>query len=268
MKQLTLMVVVLGLVVAGGILLMKANHNKSTTETVSVDTVLVPPTQASEAPVVAKKQILNITVSNEQIVVLAGPIMENAYEVASEISVKALNKKPLYLLINSPGGSVLDGALIIDAMQAAKVPVNTVCMQLCASMGAIIHQHGTKRYALDRSLLMFHNASAGFQGELPHIKAQFDNVERYVAKFNAYIANRSGNDYNAFINEVNRNIWIDAEDSLSRGFVDNIVFVMATQGSTPVAMESLLTPPLTPSIDKASPASPDTTQINPFKTLQ
>lgn len=64
------------------------------------------------------------------------------------------------IYINSPGGSVLDGYRIIEAIKAAQAKgfeVNTVCTEMCASMGAIILEFGTHRYATSTSFILFHN---------------------------------------------------------------------------------------------------------------
>lgn len=208
-----------------------------------VEGIEAPANALPAIPNLKTKRVLSVQVPDEQVIVLLGEIGENAANVVTEIVTKSANKKPIWLLINSPGGSVLDGALIISAMEAAGVPVNTVCLQLCASMAAIIHQHGTKRYMLDRSLLMFHDAAGGFQGDMRHVQAQFDAVNLYVTKFNYYIAKRAGKDPLRWIQQVNHNLWIDGEDSVTQHFADSLVFVKVYNTRGIVDMNSLITIP-------------------------
>ena len=54
------------------------------------------------------------------------------------------NTKPIYLYINSPGGSVTDGVMIYDTMKYIKSDVVTICVGLAASMGAYLLAAGTK----------------------------------------------------------------------------------------------------------------------------
>jgi ATP-dependent Clp protease protease subunit len=58
--------------------------------------------------------------------------------------------KDMYLYINSPGGAVLAGISVYDAMQFVVPDVHTICMGLAASMGSFISTGGeiTKRIAL------------------------------------------------------------------------------------------------------------------------
>ena len=46
--------------------------------------------------------------------------------------------KPIYLYINSPGGSVTAGLAIYDTMQHIKAEVITICVGLAASMGLLL----------------------------------------------------------------------------------------------------------------------------------
>ena len=68
------------------------------------------------------------------------------------------NSKPIYLYINSPGGSVTAGLAIYDTIQYVKSDVVTICVGLAASMGAFLLGAGTKgkRLALPHSRIMIH----------------------------------------------------------------------------------------------------------------
>src|SRR4029450_238044 len=62
-------------------------------------------------------------------------------------------KKDISIYINSPGGSVSAGLGIYDTMQFLTCDVNTYCIGMAASMGAVLLCAGTKgkRYALPNS---------------------------------------------------------------------------------------------------------------------
>ncbi|NJL86703.1 MAG: ATP-dependent Clp protease proteolytic subunit, partial [Leptolyngbyaceae cyanobacterium SM1_1_3] len=71
--------------------------------------------------------------------------------------------KPIYLYINSPGGSVTAGMAIYDTMQYIKSDVITICLGLAASMGAFLLAAGTKgkRLALPHARIMIHQPMGG-----------------------------------------------------------------------------------------------------------
>ena len=72
----------------------------------------------------------------------------------------------IYLYINSPGGSVLDGMAIYDTMQLIKPDVATVCLGKAASMGAVLLSGGAKgkRYCTRNSTVLIHQVMGGIQG--------------------------------------------------------------------------------------------------------
>ena len=73
------------------------------------------------------------------------------------------SSKPIYLYINSPGGSVTAGLAIYDTIQYVKSEVVTICVGLAASMGAFLLAAGTKgkRVALPHSRIMIHQPLGG-----------------------------------------------------------------------------------------------------------
>merc|ERR1711915_1041440 len=82
--------------------------------------------------------------------------------------------KPIYLYINSPGGSVTAGLAIYDTMQYIKADVITICLGLAASMASFIMAAGTKgkRLALPNSRIMIHQPMGGAQGQAEDIKVE------------------------------------------------------------------------------------------------
>jgi ATP-dependent Clp protease protease subunit len=91
------------------------------------------------------------------------------------------NSKPIYLYINSPGGSVTAGLAIFDTMQYVKSDVVTICVGLAASMGAFLLAAGTKgkRLALPHSRIMIHQPLGGTsQGQRHRDRSQGDPADQ------------------------------------------------------------------------------------------
>ena len=193
-----------------------------------------PPTSNKE------KKIYRLNIPAEQVVIIAGEINGDTVSAASAIDRASSNNAPVFVLISSPGGSILDGATIINAIEASPVPVYTVCMDICASMAAIIHQYGTERLMADRAVLMFHDAAGQFEGYFPHIKARFDAFERYVARFNLFISNRAGVSLLEFEAMEHKNLWIDSEDAVSKKMAEKIVHIQIFNDNKTVDIKSLL----------------------------
>jgi ATP-dependent Clp protease protease subunit len=177
----------------------------------------------------SKINISNINNNKNNTILLEGKIDENSSNaVINELNTLAKDNKSkeLYLLLSSPGGSVLDGAKIISKMESLQklgIKVNTVCLDLCASMAAVIHSYGTKRLAINRSVLMYHPASGMTAGQLENMLSLLNTLKRYVDKFNNNIVSRSKLSKSEFDQKSAFGFWIDAEDALGSGLVDEIV---------------------------------------------
>lgn len=176
------------------------------------------------APVLkADKNIKRLKVTSENTILVFDEIGANSASIANKIIALSNSNDPILVLINSPGGSVLDGALIVSAIEASKTPVYTVCLQLCASMAAHIHQAGNKRYMIDRSILMFHPASGGVQGTTYQMEARLSTLKRYVDKMNATAAFKAGIPLDKFLQMQAGELWLDAEDSVNQKLADGLV---------------------------------------------
>lgn len=198
----------------------------STGQSVDFPSVDFPPPPEE---VIKTNQIKTIDLTkmgSAKFILIYGPIGENGNQIASVIRSASLKGEPIYLLIDSPGGSVVSGAAIVSAIQASPVPVYTVCLQVCASMAAMIHQYGTVRYMVDRSVLMFHNASGGFQGSFPQVESLFKTFDRYVNKMFLNAAKRSQQTFVEFKQKIQDDLWIDAEDSISEKYSDETISVV------------------------------------------
>jgi len=228
--------------VVGGMLVVNnltklINNTPVATNTQDLDTSMLPdPVEIKEPEQQSIETndsgIPTLNLSKGNFIVLYGPIYENGNEVAEAIK-KATSRRgplsgndPLYLLIDSPGGSVITGGAIISAMEASPVPVHTVCLQLCASMGAMIHQYGVKRYSVNRSLLMFHDAAGGFQGPFQQVMSRMNTINRFVNKMFANVAKRSGQPYKDFMLKIGPEIWVDGEDAVTQHYSDSLVSVV------------------------------------------
>lgn len=217
--------------IAGGLLLsllllaLSGQKNELTNESKTVSTpkiISVEPEQMGPSKTVVKKiNVLKLNPSrtiviNEQITYFSERFAEQILELGD-------SKEPIVILIDSPGGSVFSGEKIVSAMEAVKSDIYTVCVGMCASMAAIIHQYGTKRLATDRSVLMFHDAAGMLAGRLNEMLSLLTMVRRKIEKTNHYIANRSKISYEELVRLGANNFWIDAEDAMEKGLVDGLV---------------------------------------------
>jgi ATP-dependent Clp protease protease subunit len=149
-------------------------------------------------------------------------------EIITRLQTLEGSKEPVYLLIDSPGGSVFDGARLITQMESMKTPVNTVCVGLCASMGAMIHSYGKQRLITARSTLMYHPASGGAQGQIPNMLARLNYAQNFVGKLEANVQKRSGMAKADYEKRIAYEFWADSDEAKALKLVDNVVALNVT----------------------------------------
>jgi ATP-dependent Clp protease protease subunit len=133
--------------------------------------------------------------------------------------------KDIQFYINSPGGSVTDGMMIYDTMQHIKPDVQTICMGMAASMGAVLLTAGAKgkRFVLPNAEVMIHQPLGGAQGQATDILIAADHIKRTKLKLNKILAESTGQSLETIEKDVERDNWMTAEEALKYGLVDHIM---------------------------------------------
>ena len=136
--------------------------------------------------------------------------------------------KEIYFYINSPGGSITDGMAIVDTMNYIKCPVETVCVGLAASMGAVLLTAGEKgkRFAMPNSEIMIHQpliGGGGLQGQATEIKIHADHLVRTREKLNKFLSDRTGQSIETIQKDTERDNYMTAEEALEYGLIDGIM---------------------------------------------
>ncbi len=163
----------------------------------------------------------------ERIIFVTGPVedyMANLI-VAQLLFLEAEDpKKDIAMYINSPGGSVTAGLSIIDTMHHIKPDVATVCVGLAASMGSLILSQGAKgkRSILPNAEVMIHQPSGGAYGQASDIDITAKHILKTRDRLNKMLAKATGQKLQQIEKDVDRDLFMDAEESLKYGIVDTI----------------------------------------------
>ncbi|MEI7777596.1 MAG: ATP-dependent Clp endopeptidase proteolytic subunit ClpP [bacterium] len=163
----------------------------------------------------------------ERIIFLAGPIDD---DVANLVIAQLLflqfedSKKDILLYINSPGGSVSAGLAIIDTMMHVKPDVQTVCVGMAASMGAVLLSAGAKgkRFALPNAQVMIHQPSGGMEGQASDIEITAKQILKLRENLNKILAKNTGKALSQIEKDVDRDFYMSAEEAKKYGIVDKI----------------------------------------------
>lgn len=134
-------------------------------------------------------------------------------------------KKDISMYINSPGGSVTAGLAIYDTMQFLTCAVNTYCIGMAASMGAVLLAAGTKgkRYALPNSDIMIHQVSGGAQGTASDVERTVEFMYKLKRRLIHILALHTGKTDEQVKLDSDRDYYMSAEEAKAYGLVDEVV---------------------------------------------
>jgi len=173
---------------------------------------------------------------NERIVFLGTPIDDQIANlvIAQLIHLESEDPdKDISIYINSPGGSVYAGLAIYDTMQFIKPDVQTTCVGIAMSMGAVLLAGGTKgkRAALPNSKILIHQVSSGFQGQASDIEIQAREIINIKRRLEEILSAHSRQKMEKVAKDMERDYFMTSEEALEYGLIDR---VLEHRSSTPV----------------------------------
>ncbi|WP_026894216.1 ATP-dependent Clp endopeptidase proteolytic subunit ClpP [Clostridiisalibacter paucivorans] len=133
--------------------------------------------------------------------------------------------KDIQIYINSPGGSITAGFSIYDTMQYIKPDVSTICVGMCASMGAFLLTAGAKgkRFALPNSEIMIHQPLGGTRGQAEDIRIHAERILKMRDKLNEIISDRTGQPLEKVEKDTDRDFFMSAEEAKKYGIIDEVI---------------------------------------------
>lgn len=141
-------------------------------------------------------------------------------------SLDSLSHDPIHIYICSPGGSVMDGFAIIDAMGQVHSPIYTYALGLVASMASIIFMYGDKRYMAAHAQIMLHQPLGGFNGQASDIEITARKILELKATINHMVATRCHRDIALVTSETDRDMYLDVQAAIDYGIADAITQVI------------------------------------------
>jgi ATP-dependent Clp protease, protease subunit len=164
----------------------------------------------------------------ERIIFLGTPVTD---DIANLIVAQLLHlesedpDKDVSLYINSPGGSVYAGLAIYDTMQFIKPQVQTICVGIAMSMGALLLCGGAegKRMSLPNSKILIHQVSAGFQGQATDIEIHAKEIIDVRRRLDEIIAKHTGQDFEKVTKDTERDYFMTAEEAKEYNIVDRVI---------------------------------------------
>jgi ATP-dependent Clp protease protease subunit len=171
----------------------------------------------------------------ERVIFLNGQVEDNMANVIVAQLLFLENEapdKPIWLYINSPGGSVTAGMAIYDTMNFIKPKVYTLVLGQAASMGSCLAQAGEAghRYMLRNARHMIHQPLGGFQGQASDFEIHAEEILRVKKDLTMLYHDHNMNEdtkikksYDELVKDMNRDNFMNADESKEYGLVDQVL---------------------------------------------
>jgi ATP-dependent Clp protease, protease subunit len=165
---------------------------------------------------------------NERIIFLGTPVDDQIANliVAQLIHLESEDPdKDISVYINSPGGSVYAGLAIYDTMQYIKPDVQTICVGIAMSMGALLLAGGAKgkRMALPNAKILIHQVAGGFQGQATDIEIQAREVINLKRSLEEIFAKHTEQPIEKVAKDMERDYFMNPTEAQEYNIIDRVV---------------------------------------------
>ena len=134
-----------------------------------------------------------------------------------------IDRKPIHLLFDSPGGDLDAQAAICSVIELSKTPVIGVAIGLVASAASLIYLSCHVRLALKSSYFILHKGSAALSGDFENIMNSIDDYKKEVEKMVNFIIERSKYTKEEVEEHIKKDWYVRAQQALEKGLVDEII---------------------------------------------
>lgn len=138
----------------------------------------------------------------------------------------SVSNQDITIMINSPGGSVVDGLQVIDTINFIKSDVSTMGLGMSASMGAVLLSCGKKgkRFVLPHSRVMIHQPSGGYRGTAKDVEIDFNMLMRCKDELYRILAENCGKSIEEMEALCDRDNWFIGQEAVELGIVDKVIY--------------------------------------------
>lgn len=163
----------------------------------------------------------------ERIIFVTGEIETNmaATICAQLLFLEAENPEaPIYMYINSGGGSVDAGLSITSTMDFVSCPIITVSIGMVASMGSFIAMRGETRYILADTRTMIHSVSTSTGYQTIHdLDIRIEEAKRLNNLLTQHYADRCGGTFEEWHNRMKRDKYLTPEEAVDLCLADKVI---------------------------------------------
>lgn len=190
--------------------------------------------QSSMTPYILEEREMRVTqmdifsrLMRDRLLWVAGPVDDRMSTIvqAQLMFLDSSDKSDITMHIDSPGGSVKSGLSMVDVMQYISCDIRTVNTGMAASMGSVLLGAGTKgkRSSLRFSRTMLHQSSGGAVGNIQDAEISMKEWMKINDTLFQLLGGFCDKDPEQVKKDASRDLWLDSDQALEYGIIDEIV---------------------------------------------
>ncbi|MEZ4241915.1 MAG: ATP-dependent Clp protease proteolytic subunit [Myxococcota bacterium] len=144
------------------------------------------------------------------------------------------DSSPITMILNSPGGSVVDGFAIYDTMRFIKPELHVLCVGIAASIATVILLGAPKehRLAMPSTKLLIHQVyiPGVVRGQASDLEITARELLQTRDRINQLLADECGQPIERVTKDTNRDYWMTAPEAVEYGLIARVVASRADLG--------------------------------------
>lgn len=236
MKKLIVMFLVLAvvgsLVVVGSSVhrfgmerVLKGVQSKVIEQEISIEVPTVIPNNINcpYTPTNQKIDIKNELLKKRIITIFDGIDIFTTKEIIAQLLYLGQGKEKITIYISSPGGDIMSGLAVIDAIQNCSCEVEIIGIGQVASMGTIILISGDRAYAYPNTRILIHQPSLVTFGAAEDVLRDVGELTTLRTILNHMISKKTGHSVEKILKDTDRDFWMSAKEAYKYKLIDAIV---------------------------------------------
>ncbi len=132
-------------------------------------------------------------------------------------------KRPIHLLIHSPGGDMASGFALIDTILNCQCEVYTYALGEICSMASAVFVAGKKRFVSQHTYAMLHPCSVGAEDRVEFAKSRIKNAEASEKMYDEFFLSRTGMRKKVYMQSKYKELWLTADETIKYGIATEIL---------------------------------------------
>lgn len=177
------------------------------------------------AAVIAKWQPLALEDGDDATTISILDVIDDWYGVSAQRihnALRSIGDKPVTVLINSPGGDLIEGIAIYNLLKNHSQPVHVKVLSMAASAASVVAMAGDTIEVMTGAQIMIHNTWSFVAGNKNDLREAANYLDKYDTEMKAIYSARTGKSADELQELLDAETFMGGEEAMALGFADKV----------------------------------------------